>query len=123
MHPEFDYPFKYLCGAGVAYKLAQALLENVPNYFKAYAAIGTIADLVSLTDENRSIVQQGLKVMNDSCPVAVKALLNQASYNDEITEETIGFIIGPRLNAVGRLEDASLAAELLMSDSVDEAEF
>lgn len=123
MHPEFDYPFKYLCGAGVAYKLAQALLENVPNYFKAYAAIGTIADLVSLTDENRSIVQHGLKVMNDSCPVAVKALLNQASYNDEITEETIGFIIGPRLNAVGRLEDASLAAELLMSDIEDEAEF
>lgn len=123
MHPEFDYPFKYLCGAGVAYKLAQALLENVPNYFKAYAAIGTIADLVSLTDENRSIVQHGLKVMNDSCPVVVKALLNQASYNDEITEETIGFIIGPRLNAVGRLEDASLAAELLMSDIEDEAEF
>lgn len=123
MHPEFDYPFKYLCGAGVAYKLAQALLENVPNYFKAYAAIGTIADLVSLTDENRSIVQHGLKVMNDSCPVAVKALLKQAGYNDDITEETIGFIIGPRLNAVGRLEDASLAAELLMSDSEDEAEF
>lgn len=123
MHPEFDYPFKYLCGAGVAYKLAQALLENVPNYFKAYAAIGTIADLVSLTDENRSIVQHGLKVMNDSCPVAVKTLLKQAGYNDDITEETIGFIIGPRLNAVGRLEDASLAAELLMSDSEDEAEF
>ncbi|MEK5197591.1 single-stranded-DNA-specific exonuclease RecJ [Staphylococcus pasteuri] len=123
MHPEFDYPFKYLCGAGVAYKLAQTLLDNVPNYFKAYAAIGTIADLVSLTDENRSIVQNGLRVMNESCPIAIKALLNQASFNDEISEETIGFIIGPRLNAVGRLEDASLAAELLMSDSPEEAEF
>lgn len=123
MHPEFDYPFKYLCGAGVAYKLAQILLDNVPNYFKAYAAIGTIADLVSLTDENRSIVQNGLRVMNESCPIAIKALLNQASFNDEISEETIGFIIGPRLNAVGRLEDASLAAELLMSDSPEEAEF
>ncbi|MFU0761433.1 single-stranded-DNA-specific exonuclease RecJ [Staphylococcus pasteuri] len=123
MHPEFDYPFKYLCGAGVAYKLAQTLLDNVPNYFKAYTAIGTIADLVSLTDENRSIVQNGLRVMNESCPIAIKALLNQASFNDEISEETIGFIIGPRLNAVGRLEDASLAAELLMSDSPEEAEF
>lgn len=123
MHPEFDYPFKYLCGAGVAYKLAQTLLDNVPNYFKAYAAIGTIADLVSLTDENRSIVQNGLRVMNESCPIAIKALLNQASFNDEISEETIGFIIGPRLNAVGRLEDASLAAELLMSDSPEETEF
>ena len=61
--------------------------------------------------------------MNESCPIAIKALLNQASFNDEISEETIGFIIGPRLNAVGRLEDASLAAELLMSDSPEEAEF
>ncbi len=49
MHPSFNYPFQQLCGAGVAYKLAQALIENVPDYFKALVAIGTIADLVSLT--------------------------------------------------------------------------
>ncbi|HAY1544244.1 TPA: single-stranded-DNA-specific exonuclease RecJ, partial [Staphylococcus aureus] len=123
MHPSFNYPFQQLCGAGVAYKLAQALIENVPDYFKALVAIGTIADLVSLTDENRSLVKQGLKVLNDQCPTSVKALLKEAGYNDNIDEETIGFIIGPRLNAVGRLDDASLACELLMTDDEEEAAF
>lgn len=123
MHPSFNYPFQQLCGAGVAYKLAQALIENVPDYFKALVAIGTIADLVSLTDENRSLVKQGLKVLNDQCPTSVKALLKEAGYNDNIDEETIGFIIGPRLNAVGRLDDASLACELLMTDVEEEAAF
>lgn len=123
MHLSFNYPFQQLCGAGVAYKLAQALIENVPDYFKALVAIGTIADLVSLTDENRSLVKQGLKVLNDQCPTSVKALLKEAGYNDNIDEETIGFIIGPRLNAVGRLDDASLACELLMTDDEEEAAF
>lgn len=123
MHPEYEYPFHFLCGAGVAYKLSQVLLENPPNYFVSLAAIGTIADLVSMTDENRSIVKQGLSFLNQSCPIQIKALLNQAGYNDTINEETVGFIIGPRLNAVGRLEDASLAAELLMTEDEEEAEF
>lgn len=123
MHPEFDYPFKYLSGAGVALKIAQALLDHPSPSFTALAAIGTVADLVSLTDENRAIVQQGLKVMNDQPFDSITALLNQAGHNDVITEETIGFIIGPRLNAVGRLDDAGLAAELLMCESADEAEF
>ncbi|NQD97975.1 single-stranded-DNA-specific exonuclease RecJ [Staphylococcus xylosus] len=123
MHPEFDYPFKYLCGAGVAYKLAQKLLDEPPAYFLGLVAIGTVADLVSLTDENRALVQKGLEVLNDHCPASIRALLSQAGYSDSITEETIGFIIGPRLNAVGRLEDAGLAAELLMTDSDEEAGF
>ena len=123
MHPEFEYPFKYLCGAGVAYKLSQCLIDHPPEYFIALATIGTIADLVSLTDENRTIVQEGLKYLNQSCPFQIQSLLNQAGFNDEIDEETIGFIIGPRLNAVGRLEDASLAAELLMAEDSEEANF
>lgn len=123
MHPEYEYPFHFLCGAGVAYKLSQVLLDNPPNYFVSLAAIGTIADLVSMTDENRSIVKQGLSFLNQNCPIQIKALLNQAGYNDTINEETVGFIIGPRLNAVGRLEDASLAAELLMTEDEEEAEF
>ena len=123
MHPEFEYPFKYLCGAGVAYKLAQCLLEEPPVYFLGLVAIGTIADLVSLTDENRTLVQNGLASLNKYCPPSIKAILNQAGYNDEINEETVGFIIGPRLNAVGRLEDAALAAELLMTETEDEAMF
>ena len=62
-------------------------------------------------------------ILNQSCPIQIKALLNQAGYNNTINEETVGFIIGPRLNAVGRLEDASLAAELLMTEDEEEAEF
>lgn len=123
MHPDFDYPFKYLSGAGVALKIAQALLDHPAPEFTALAAIGTVADLVSLTDENRAIVQQGIKVMNSHPSAAIEALLTQAGYNDVINEETIGFILGPRLNAVGRLDDASLAAELLMCESAEEAEF
>ncbi|AMG60517.1 single-stranded-DNA-specific exonuclease RecJ [Staphylococcus lugdunensis] len=124
MHPEFDYPCPNLCGAGVAYKVSQALLKNnVPPYYIALASIGTIADLVSLTDENRTIVKTGLSILNDYQPIQIAALLNEANYNDPIDEETIGFIIGPRLNAVGRLEDASLAAELLMTEDAEEAAF
>ena len=79
---------------GVAYKLSQVLLDNPPNYFVSLVAIGTIADLVSMTDENRSIVKQGLSFLNQSRPIQIKALLNQAGYNDTINEETVGFIIG-----------------------------
>lgn len=88
MHPEFEYPFKYLCGAGVAYKLAQCLLDEPPVHFLGLVAIGTIADLVSLTDENRTLVQNGLAALNKYCPPSIKAILNQAGYNDEINEET-----------------------------------
>lgn len=123
MHPDYDYPFQYLCGAGVALKLAQHLLDDIPDYFWVYAMIGTIADLVPMRDENRSIVRKGLKLINHDMPVALKALLNEANYDDVVNEETIGFTIGPRLNAVGRLDDASLAAELLMTNDEDEAQF
>ncbi|AYU55411.1 single-stranded-DNA-specific exonuclease RecJ [Staphylococcus debuckii] len=123
MHPEFDYPFKYLSGAGVALKIAQALLDHPSSYYTVLAAIGTVADLVSLTDENRAIVQSGLDILNQTEFPSIQALLNNAGYKDTITEETIGFVIGPRLNAVGRLDDASLAAELLMSENPEDAEF
>lgn len=123
MHPEFNYPFKYLSGAGVALKIAQALLDHPSPYFTVLAAIGTVADLVSLTDENRAIVQSGLDILNQTEFPSIQALLNNAGYKDTITEETIGFVIGPRLNAVGRLDDASLAAELLMSENPEDAEF
>ncbi|MCS4485628.1 single-stranded-DNA-specific exonuclease RecJ [Staphylococcus americanisciuri] len=124
MHPDYDYPCRYLCGAGVALKVASALLDGeVPSYYWGLAAIGTVADLVPLTDENRTIVKQGLKQLNDEQSASVTAILEQAGYDEVITEETIGFIIAPRLNAVGRLEDASLAAELLMADEYEEAAF
>ncbi|GGI40207.1 single-stranded-DNA-specific exonuclease RecJ [Mammaliicoccus stepanovicii] len=123
MHPEFEYPFKYLAGVGVSYKLCKALKQDLPKSFLGLVAIGTIADLVSLTDENRSMVKQGLQVLNESPSPGVKALLEIADYKDEVNEQTVGFIIGPRLNAVGRLDDARLALELLMVDDYEEATF
>ena len=123
MHPDFNYPFKYLAGVGVSYKLSKALKEDIPDAFLGLVAIGTIADLVSLTDENRYMVKQGLRILNEQPLTGIKSLLSVADYTDEVSEQTVGFIIGPRLNAVGRLDDARLAGELLMSDAEDEAMF
>lgn len=78
MHPNFDYPFQYLCGAGVALKLAQNLLKEIPSEYWIFAMIGTIADLVSMTDENRYIVKKGLSLINEKTPVSIQALLKQA---------------------------------------------
>ena len=98
-------------------------MDHPSSYYTVLAAIGTVADLVSLTDENRAIVQSGLDILNQTEFPSIQALLNNAGFKDTITEETIGFVIGPRLNAVGRLDDASLAAELLMSENPEDAEF
>ncbi|MCE4956207.1 single-stranded-DNA-specific exonuclease RecJ [Macrococcoides caseolyticum] len=121
MHPEFNYPFKCLAGVGVAYKLSHALLGKANEQYLPFVAIGTISDLVSMTGENRAFVKKGLKMLNETPPVGVEALLKQANYSGEITEETVGFIIGPRLNAVGRLDDARIAAELLQMTEHEEA--
>ena len=123
MHPDGSYPFHHLAGVGVSYKLACALNGQMNEHLLGFVAIGTISDLVSLTGENRALVKRGLKALNVDTPIGLKALLKQASCNGEITEETVGFIIGPRLNAVGRLDDARLACELLQIDNEDEAEW
>ncbi|WP_239723883.1 single-stranded-DNA-specific exonuclease RecJ [Mammaliicoccus sp. A-M4] len=123
MHPDSDYPFEYLAGVGVSYKLCKALKADLPDYFLGLVAIGTIADLVSLTDENRYMVKRGLNILNEKPSPGIKALLEVADYTDEVSEQTVGFIIGPRLNAVGRLDDARLACELLMCEDSDEATF
>lgn len=123
MHPDFDYPFEYLAGVGVSYKLCKALKADLPDYFLGLVAIGTIADLVSLTDENRYMVKRGLNILNEKPSPGIKALLEVADYTDEVSEQTVGFIIGPRLNAVGRLDDARLACELLMCEDSDEVTF
>ncbi|WP_414049865.1 single-stranded-DNA-specific exonuclease RecJ [Macrococcus animalis] len=121
MHPHGDYPFKHLAGVGVAFKVSHALLGESDDSYLPFVTIGTISDLVSMTGENRTMVKHGLRILNQSPPVGVAALLKQANYSGEVTEETIGFVIGPRLNAVGRLDDARIAAELLMIDDKEEA--
>lgn len=113
-HPEVDYPFKHLAGCGVAFKLACALLEEVQVELLDLVAIGTIADMVSLTDENRIMVQYGLEVLRNTQRIGLQELFEIAGIsNGDVTEETIGFQLAPRLNALGRLDDPNPAIELL----------
>ncbi len=113
-HPNGAYPFKDLAGVGVAFKLATALLGEIPLEMLDLVAIGTIADLVSLTGENRALVKQGLAILKESQRIGLMALCKIASVKqNEADEETIGFTLAPRLNAVGRLGDAAPAVELL----------
>lgn len=120
-HPEGNYPFHELSGAGVALKLITALLEEIPTELLELAAIGTVADMMSLTDENRTIVLAGLQEMQMTHRIGLEMLLKDASVSmDSINTQTIGFVIGPRLNAVGRLGDPTPGLELLAT--FDEAE-
>lgn len=126
IHPKLpgsSYPFKELAGVGVAFKLSQALLGQLPEHLLEFVAIGTIADLVPLVDENRYLVKRGLKKIRSSSRSGIKALCKQAGIEQQtIDEETIGFTIGPRINAVGRLDSADPAVHLLLSEDLDEAE-
>ncbi|SDN46044.1 single-stranded-DNA-specific exonuclease RecJ [Alkalicoccus daliensis] len=118
-----SYPFKELAGAGVAFKLSHALLGEIPKEYYDLAAVGTIADLVPLLGENRIIAAKGLRAMQSVLRPGLKALLHKAGAEQaDIDEETIGFLIGPRLNAAGRLDSADPAVELLLSRDPAEAE-
>nr|WP_153381560.1 single-stranded-DNA-specific exonuclease RecJ [Companilactobacillus mishanensis] len=112
--PGAEYTCPYLSGAGVAFKVADALLGDEALEFIDLAAIGTVADSVALLGENRVIVTEGLKHMKDNNHVGLKALIDKCKLKvAKITEEDIGFAIAPRINALGRLDDASSAMELL----------
>ncbi|OZI12006.1 single-stranded-DNA-specific exonuclease RecJ [Bacillaceae bacterium SAS-127] len=122
-HPEGDYPFGYLAGVGVAFKVAHALYGEVPEHLLELVVIGTIADLVPLTGENRAIAKAGLKKLQQTTRPGIEALCKlTATKKEAITEETIGFMIAPRINAVGRLSDADPAVELLLTQDKGTAE-
>lgn len=122
-HPKGNYPFGDLAGVGVAFKVATALLGEIPIESLDLVAIGTIADLVSLTDENRALVKIGLEIMKQSERIGLNALADVSKVDlMNVTEETVGFTIAPRLNAIGRLGDASPGVELLSTfDEVEAA--
>ncbi|MCG7345039.1 single-stranded-DNA-specific exonuclease RecJ [Sporosarcina sp. ACRSL] len=121
-HPKGNYPFGELAGVGVAFKLACALLGEVPEELYEIAAIGTVADLVPLRDENRFIVKEGIRRMRKSSRPAIQALV-KVSGTEQLTlsEESLGFMIGPRLNAPGRLGSADPAVHLLKTEDRMEA--
>lgn len=116
------YPFHDLAGVGVAFKFAQSLLGYFPEHLLDLVAIGTIADLVPLIDENRILAYHGLQKLTTTTNPGLKALKQICKIEGNVSEENVGFLIGPRINAVGRLEDAQLAVELLMADDPIEAE-
>ncbi len=115
--PEGHYPFGELAGVGVAFKLAHALYGELPTHLFEFVAIGTVADLVPLVDENRYLVKRGIEEMRRSLSPWVQAMCEVASADQsKINEETIGFYFGPRLNAIGRLGEAAPGVELLMAE-------
>lgn len=126
--PECPYPFKKLCGAAVAYKIVEILYEKLRlpkddlEEYRQLAAIATIGDVVDLTDENRLIVKYGLSTMKNTKNVGLRTLIEECGIDiSEISTYHIGFVIGPCLNASGRLDTAIKAVELLVEDNVSEA--
>ena len=120
-HPEGNYPFKKLAGVGVAFKLAHALLEIFPDFLLDLVAIGTIADMVSITDENRIFVKQGLELINEDPRIGLKMLLELSNIDTKVDEQTIGFYIGPKLNSIGRMDSAKLGLSFLMAEDAETA--
>lgn len=118
-----DYPFRKLCGTGVAFKLATALLgmENCREYLDL-AALATVADIVPLQDENRVLVSLGLKTIASRKRHGMRALLRVSGEPEIIDSDTLGYRLGPRLNAAGRLDDAGKGVRLMMTDDPAEAD-
>ncbi len=125
--PGCHYPFKELSGVGLAYKLAQALLltetkvplgaggvQLAPGSLLDLVALGTVADVVPLRGENRNLVRHGLKALNEPRRIGVKELIMKAGIKlGQVDASAIGFALGPRLNAAGRMEHAKISYELL----------
>jgi single-stranded-DNA-specific exonuclease len=120
------YPDKNLAGVGVAFKLVHALLrekgrENIVNGFLKVVAIGTIADIMKLTGENRAIVKLGLLDLPKAHNYGLKALMEVADCRSEMTSYMIGFRIAPRINAAGRMEVARHVVELFEAETFEKA--
>jgi len=133
--PSSAYPFRELCGSGVAFKLAWGLAQRLSGatrvrddlreflmYGMAYVALATVCDVVPLVGENRILARWGLKALEASPTAGLRALLAECDLDDRaLVAEDVAFKIGPRLNAAGRLGSADVAVELLLADDEERA--
>ncbi|MCE5324178.1 single-stranded-DNA-specific exonuclease RecJ [bacterium] len=127
--PDSQYPFTGLAGVGVALKLAQGLVrllghddESFVSRFVDLAALGTVADVVPLLDENRTIVKLGLDAIATSKKVGLRTMLRTTGLEGKtMTAHYLAYILGPRINAVGRMDDAAAALQLLLTKDDKEA--
>lgn len=128
MQKECTYPFKYLAGVGVAFKFAQALCDatGMPREILTrnldLLGIGTIVDIVPLVNENRTLAKYGLRALNVTERPGLCALFDRLGIKKgEITSRTISYIVGPHINAAGRVDNAALAVKLLIEKDPEEA--
>ena len=147
--PDCEYPFKELAGVGVTFKLICALesrfrdkngiegnyLKDICRDYIDLIALGTVADVMPLVDENRLIVSMGLKKMDNDCRFGIQALMEEASGGDKnpagrrgrsdvkkkMTASSIGYVLAPRINAAGRIRSASEAVELFLAENYEDA--
>jgi single-stranded-DNA-specific exonuclease len=129
---EDKYPFKFLSGAGVGFKVIQALVKRgnfnvIPGWEKwllDFVAIATVADMVSLVDENRILVHYGLKVLRKTRRPGLLSFFRRLDINpNQILEDDIAFMIAPRINIAGRMDHANTSFELLITSSSEEADW
>ena len=122
-----DYPFKDLCGCGVGYKLICALSKTLelpseyPEKYLDLVATAIAADIVSMTDENRILVYYGLKKANSNPNVGIKALMHLSGVKNRMLIGNLVFMIAPRINAAGRMDDAKKAVQMFVSDNYHQA--
>jgi single-stranded-DNA-specific exonuclease RecJ len=122
------YPFKALCAGAMAYKFSKLFFEkrNIEFVFKTeflvFAAMATICDIVDLLDENRIIAKNGLDLIKKSPNIGLKALIEKTGIADgDISEYHIGFVLGPCINATGRLKSATTSVELFVTEDIQKA--
>jgi len=126
--PDCNYPYKSLAGVGVAFKLICALEGDHLSYdifdlYSEFVAVGTVADVMPVIGENRELIKRGLTVLNSNPRHGFRSLFSEAGIEfGNVTAATIGYMIAPRLNAAGRMGQAELSVELLLSDDHKESE-
>jgi len=127
VNPKFGDDFQYLCSVGIVFKLVHALLKRRPidgfvlREYLDLVALGTVADLVPLRDENRVLVKRGLTQLAQTRWVGLQALIDVSGLKTPLSPANIGFGLGPRLNAAGRLGTAQDALELLLTEDAGRA--